>query len=150
MIHDKGWLNQMLLNKLFEEEIQDITFFMMLLKFNAFFFSNCLCFFQCGNLVEINVCVFLNGIHHRQALKRLAKVHLNSVISNLCCAQNFLCHIAVQIFCQIHHAVVIGVCLIQFHQSKFRVMSSVKSLVTEYTANLINLFHSADNQAFQI
>ena len=39
---------------------------------------------------------------------------------------------------------------LQILPEKFRVMSGVKSLVTEYTANLINLFHSADNQTFQI
>ena len=57
---------------------------------------------------------------------------------------------AVQVLGEIHHAVVIGVCLIQLHQGKLGVMSGVQSLVTEYTADLIDALQAADDQSLQI
>src|SRR5699024_1372603 len=95
-------------------------------------------------------CVFLNGVYHGDTLKRLAEIHLNSVVNDLCCSKYILCHMAVQVLCQIHHTVIIGVCLIELHQSKLRIMAGVQTLIPEYSSDLINTFHSADDQTFQI
>ena len=64
--------------------------------------------------------------------------------------QNFLCHMTVQILCQIHHAVIICICLIQLHQGKFRIVSGIQTFITEYTSNLINSFQAADDQSLQV
>ena len=51
---------------------------------------------------------------------------------------------------KIHHSVIIGVCLIELHKSKLGVVTSVKSLVSEYSAYLINTFHAAYDKTFEI
>ena len=56
----------------------------------------------------------------------------------------------VQILCQIHHTIVIRVCLIELHQSKLRIVTGIKSLIAEYPPDLVYTLHSSDNQTFQI
>src|SRR5574344_491815 len=54
------------------------------------------------------------------------------------------------ILCQIHHAIVISICLIKLHQGKFRIVSGVESFVAEYTSDLIDSLHTAHDQSLQI
>ena len=46
--------------------------------------------------------------------------------------------------------VVICKCLVKLHQSELRVMSCIKTLITEYTSDLIYLLESSDNQSLQV
>ena len=57
---------------------------------------------------------------------------------------------AVQVLCQIHHTIIIGICLIELHQSELRIVAGIQTLVPEYSSDLINTFHSTNNQTFQI
>ena len=99
------------------------------------------------DLVKVHVCVFLDRIDHGQTLKRLGEVDLKISIMKYLGSGHFFCHITVQFLGQIHHAVVIGICLIKLHQRKFRIVSGIKSFVTEYTSDLIDTLHAADDQS---
>ena len=57
---------------------------------------------------------------------------------------------AVQILGQIHHPVIIGIRLVQLHQSKLRVMAGIQSLVAEHPSDLIDLREPADNQPLEV
>ena len=51
------------------------------------------------------------------------------------------------IFDNLHHPVVIGICLIELQECKLRVVPRVNSLVAENAANFVNPVKAADNQA---
>ena len=57
---------------------------------------------------------------------------------------------AIEVFSKIHHTVVVGICLIKLHKSKLRVMTGVNTLVTEYSADFVNLFKSAYDKSFEV
>ena len=150
MIHDKGRLYQMFLYKLLEEQVQDISLLMALLKLYVMLFRKGSGLLQCLHLIPVHACVFLHRVDHGHPGKRLAQIHLYPVVNDLGGSQNFLRHMAVQVLRQVHHAVVIGISLIQLHQGKFRIVSGVQSLVAEDTADLIDPLQSAYDQTFQI
>ena len=108
------------------------------------------CFFQCLNLIPVNTCIFLNGIYHCNSFKWFAKIHFHTIVCDSCSSENFLCHMAIQVLCQIHHSVIICVRLIKLHQRKFRIMSCVQSFITEHTSNLVYFLNTADNQSLKI
>jgi len=99
------------------------------------------------HLVKIDACILLHRIHHGNALKRLGEIHGMLPVGQHLGTGHFLCHIAVKVLSQIHHAVVIGICLIQLHECELRIVSGVQTLITEYAANLIDTLHAADNQS---
>ena len=53
-------------------------------------------------------------------------------------------------FRQVHNVLVVSIGLVDFDGSKFWIVGSIHSFVTEDTANLINAFHPTNNQAFQV
>ena len=55
-----------------------------------------------------------------------------------------------QTLCNIHHAVVIGVRLIQLKQRKFRIVARINALVAENAADFIYLIKAADNQPLEV
>ena len=57
---------------------------------------------------------------------------------------------AVQVLGQIHHAVVICICLIEFHQSELRIVSCIKAFISEYAADLIYFLETAYDQSLQV
>ena len=138
MIHNEGRLNHLLLAELLEEQIDDITLLMALLKYNIVLSCDCLCFLVSFNSVEINAGVFLNCIDHGDALERLGHINHSAVIADDRASADFLSQVAEHTLGQFHHALIVGVCLIQLHQGKFRVVTGINTLVTEYTANLVN------------
>ena len=150
MIHDEGRLNHMLFAELFEEEVQDIALAM------AFFISHVvrLCsspgFLHRVDLVEVHTGVLLHGVHHGDPGKGLAQVHFDAVIHDLCGSQHFLGHIAEHVLGQVHHAVIIGIGLIQFHEGEFRIVAGVQALIPENTADLVDPLQAADDQALQV
>ena len=112
MIHDEGRLDQVLLNKCLEEQVQDIASLVALLKLYMMLLCNSASLFQCVDLIEINTGLLLNCLYHGQACERLAQIHLNAVVCDGGGTKNSLCHMAVQVLGQIHHAVIIGICLV--------------------------------------
>ena len=67
------------------------------------------------DLVKVHAGIFLNGFHHGHTGKGLSQIHFNAVINDLCGSQDLLGHKAVQVLSQVHHAVVVGVCLVKLH-----------------------------------
>ena len=51
---------------------------------------------------------------------------------------------------KLHHSVVVGICLIEFHKRKFGVMSCVNAFVTENSADFVNSFKTAYYQSLKI
>ena len=150
MIHNECRLKKVLFYIFFEEQVQDITLFMSFFKFKIVCFCKLSCLFQCLYFVPVNTCIFLNSVNHCDALERLSKIHLDSFVYDLSSSENFLCNETVQILSQIHHAMIICVCLVEFHQSKFRVVSCIKTFVTEYSSDLIYSFQTTNDQSLQV
>ena len=140
----------MILYKFLKEKVQNIALLVAFLVLNMMLVCSFSCLFQSMNFIKIYTGIFLNSVKHSDTLKRLAKIHLNTIVYDFRCAQNSLSNITVKILCQIHHAVIICICLVKLHQCKFWIMTGIKTLVTEYAANLIYFFKSAYDQALQI
>ena len=109
-----------------------------------------LSFFVCLYFIKINVCIFLYGVDHCDALKWLRKVNLDAIVGDYGAATYFLCQIAVHALCEFHHALIVCICLIQLHQCKFRIMTGIYTFITEYTANFKYTLQTANDQSFQI
>ena len=150
MVHNEYGLDQMLFYELFEEQVQDIALGMTLFVMYTLLVCQLLRSSGVGDLIEINACIFLDGIYHGQSLERLAEINGLFCVRNYGGTAYFLCHIAEHVLGQIHHSVVVGVCLVQLHQSELRIVSGVQTFVTEYTADLEDTLHAADDQSLQI
>ncbi len=50
----------------------------------------------------------------------------------------------------VHHALIIGVCLIQLDGGELRVMTGVHALVAEDTADLVDVLETADDQTLEV
>ena len=113
MIHDKGRLDQMLLDKFLKEQVQDIALLMALLKLYMMLLCKLLLLPPVSeSSLKSTPAYFLTASTMVMRCEWLAQIHLNTVVDNVGGSKNFLCHITVQILCQIHHAVIIGICLI--------------------------------------
>ena len=150
MIHNKCWLDQLLLTELLEEQVDNITLLMTILVCDMMLVSKLLRLCIICYLIKINACIFLDCVIHRQTLKWLTKVNLNTVVRDLCAATYLLCEVTEHRLCQFHHALVISICLIQLHQCKFRIVTGVNTFITEYTTDLEHSFQSANDQSLQI
>ena len=150
MIHNKSRLDQVLLDILLKEEVEDISLGMAFFKFDVMLLRKGFGLLGRSNLIEIDVCILFHGIYHGDSLKRLAEIHLDPIVNEGCRAQNLLGNVTIHIFRQIHHTIVICICLIKFHQRKFRIMAGIKTLITEDTADLVNSFQTADDQSLQV
>ena len=51
---------------------------------------------------------------------------------------------------ELHHSVVVCVCLVELHKCELRVMLGVYTFVSEYTADLVDSLESADDESLQI
>ena len=102
-------------------------------KLYTLFFCECTSLFK-GKGVKINTRIFFNGVKHSDSFKIALKIKLYIAVFNNCRAENRLCGVADKTLNKIHHSVIIGVCLIKLHKSKLGVVTSVKSLVSEYSA----------------
>ena len=150
MIHDECRLDQLFLTVLLEEEVDDITFLMTVLILDMMLVSKFLCCLIICYFVKIDSCIFLDGIVHGQTCERLTKIDLNTIVGNLCGTADFLCKVTEHGLCQFHHSFIISICLIKLHQSELRIVTGVNTLVTEYTADLVNSLKSADDQSLKI
>ena len=146
MIHDKGRLNQFLFAVLFKEEVLDVPDTMVFFVSDFLFFCEGSRFFQGLNLVKINARIFLNGIGHGQSSKGAFQVNRSSLIADVKSSTYLFRKVTEHGLGKLHHTVIVGICLIELHQSEFRVMTGVDSLITEHSSNLINTLHTANNQ----
>ena len=146
MIHDECRLDQLLLTELLEEQVHDVALLVALLILDLVGVRRSAGLLQGVYLLKINAAVLLDRVYHSDAGKRLGQIHLNAVISNLGGAQHSLGHMAIHPLGQVHHTVIIGICLVQLHQGEFRVMASIYTFVTEHTPDFIHTLQAAYNQ----
>ena len=146
MIHNESRLNKFLLAELFKEEILDIADTVVFFVSDFLFFCEGSRLFQGLNLVKINARIFLNGIGHGKSSERTFQVNGSSLIADMESPANLLCKITEHGLGELHHPVVIGISLIEFHQGKLRVVTGIDSLVPEYSSDFVNALHTADNQ----
>ena len=109
-----------------------------------------LCCIVICNGIPVHAGVLLHCVHHGDPLEGLAQIHLHALIGDLSGSQDFLGDMTVHSLREIHHAVIVCVCLVQLHQREFRVVAGVHTLVPEYTADLIDTLHTADDKALQV
>ena len=150
MIHNECWLDQLFLAVFLEEEIDDITFLVTLLILNMMLSSKLLGSFIIRYLIEVDSCIFLDCIVHSQTFEWFAKVNLDTIIGNLRRSAHLLCQVTEHGFRKFHHSFIICICLVKLHQCKFWIVTGINTLITEYTANLVDSFKSANDQSFQI
>ena len=150
MIHNEGRLYKVFLNKLFKEHTQDISLLMPCFIFYMMLVSEGLCLLICLYLIEVDACILLHSIHHRDPLKWLRKIYCHVSVSNYSSPADLFSYGAVQILCQVHHAVIICKCLVELHQCELRVVPCVSALISEYTSNLIDTLHTAYYEPLQI
>src|SRR5699024_6292161 len=105
-------LDQMLFCEFLEEQGQDVSLLMTLFVFHMVLFCQFSGLLQGFYLVPVHTRIFLHCVHHGDPFKRLAQIHLHTIINDFGGSQHFLCHITVQILCQIHHSVVICISLV--------------------------------------
>ncbi len=137
----------MFLYKFLKEQVQDIALLMALLKLHIMLLGRIPGFLQCMDFMEIHPGIFFHGVYHGDSLKRLAQIHLYALVVDRRGSQYLLRHVTVQIFCQIHHAVVICVRLVQLHQRKLRVVPGIQTLISEHAADLVNALQASYNQS---
>ena len=102
-----------------------------------------------GDRREIDAAVLLDGLDHRHALP-VAQVDRLALIRDLQRTADVLRHGFHHFLDEVHHAVVIGVRLIQLDRRELGVMLRVHALVAEDAAHLVDAVHAADDQALQI
>ena len=149
VVDDECRLNQVLFYEFFEEQVQDIAFYMTFFIFYMMFVSDSLCFCCISYLVEVYAGEFFNGVNHSLSCERFAQIQFVTAVNHFCGTQYVLRNGTEHFFCDVHHAVIVCVSLIQFHQGKFWVMTNGDTFVTEYTADFIHTFKTADDQTFQ-
>ena len=147
MIHNKSRLDQVFLYIFLKEQVQDISFSVSVFEFNLMFFCKCSGLLESLHFIPVNSCIFLHCVYHGDPFKRLAQIHLHAVVNDLGSSQDFLGHMAVKIFCKIHHTVVVCIRLIQLHKGELRIMSGIQTFVTEYSSDLVNSFQTAYDQS---
>ena len=57
---------------------------------------------------------------------------------------------AIEVLSQVHHAMVIGIGLIELHERELRIVAGIHALVAEDAANLIDLVHAAHDQSLEV
>ena len=150
VIHDEGGLNQMLLHIGLEEQIENISLLVPLLIFDMMLLRGRPGFLQGMDFVEIHPGILLYGVLHGNPGEGLAKVHFHAVVDDPGGAEHFLGHMAVHVFRQVHHAVIVRIGLVKLHQGEFRIVPGVQPLIPEYASDLVHAFQPADDQPLQI
>ena len=112
MVHHKGGLNQMLFRVLLKEQIQNIALAVALLILNMVLLRQLSGLLHRLHLIPVHTGILFHRVHHGDPAEGLAQIHLHSVIHNGGGSQHFFRHIPVQILCQVHHSVIIGISLV--------------------------------------
>ena len=97
--------------------------------------------------IKVDAGIALHSFSHRDALPLAAKVKFLALVGKDFIAAGCARDMLEKLLRQIHHRVVIGICLIEFNGREFRVMLGIHSLVSENTADFVYFIKAADNQA---
>ena len=100
--------------------------------------------------VKIHAGILLDRVDHGETLKGLSEVDLRTLIGDRRAAADDLGEMAEHTLRQLHHAVIIGVRLIQLHEREFRIVTGIQTFVTEHTADLVHPLQTADNEPLEI
>ena len=99
-----------------------------------------------------------DGVHHGQALERLAEVVLDGFffavgqgtgVHHRGGAEYFLGDGAQHVFRQVHQVVVVGIGLIKLHHGEFRIMTGGKPFITEIAVDLEYPLETTDHEALE-
>ena len=99
--------------------------------------------------VKVHAGILLDRFHHGHALP-VGEIDFLALVGNLQGAADLLGNGLHHFFHQVHHAVVIGIGLVQFDGGELRVMLGVHTLVTEDTAHFVDAVHAAHDQALEV
>ena len=99
---------------------------------------------------EVHTGVLLDCIDHRHTRKRLGQVDFDAAVGNRFGAEDAARDRADQVLGQLHNPIVIGICLIQLQQRKFRVVARIHTFVAEYAAQFVHTLEAADDQPFEV
>ena len=99
--------------------------------------------------IEVHAGILLYGLLHREALPG-ADVDRLSLEGDAQRSADLLRDRLHHFLDQVHHAVKIGVGLIELDGGEFGVVLRVHAFVSENAADLVHLFHAAHDQALQI
>ena len=122
--------------------------FFSFLHFKPVKFSAFSCVLISIPFIVIYARIFFNRFNHRQLFPWSLKIYLFALVFYRSTSANLQCKTFVHIFYKLHHSLIIGVSLIHFDSSKFRIMRGVHTFITEYASYLVNSVKSADNQPF--
>ena len=150
MVHDEDRLDQLLLAVSLEEEVDDVAALVARLDLDAALLRKRSGLLLGGDGVKIHARPALDGLGHGQALKGLAEVDLGALIADRRRAADRLRQMPEEILRQVHHAVIVGVGLIELHERKLGVVACVEALVAEDAADLVDLLEAPDDQALEV
>ena len=150
MVHDEGGLNQLFLHIGFKEKVEDIPPLVALLIFDMVRLGQGTGLFRGLHPGKIHPGVLFDGVGHAQPLEGLFQIDLHAVVIHLGGPQHPQRHRPDQILRQIHHAVVVGVGLIQLQQGELRVVAGIHPLVAEHPADFIYPLKAAHDQPLQV
>ena len=145
MIHYKGGLNKLVLHIRLKQEVEYVAL-MVALRLKFYMVSLCKLkrLLIRLYLAEIYSGILFDRIEHGNSLKRLVEVDNVAHVLDLGGADDLFCDVAVKVFGEIHHAVVVGIRLIQLHQCELGVMAGVDAFISENSAYLVHPVNSAD------
>ena len=150
MIHQERGLHQVFLHVCVEYLIEDVALAVELLVLYLETVCDFACVLQCGNFLPVDACIFLYGIHHGDAFKGSGEIHLRTPVDYSRRSQDLLCDIAQHALCQIHHSVVIGVCLVQLHHGELGIVPCVYPLVAEHSSDLKHPVKAAHYESLEV
>ena len=103
----------------------------------------------CAHFGKIHAGVLVHRLQHGK-LFPFVEVYHHLAVGKLTRAQNGVGAIAEQPLRNVHHAVEVGVRLIQLYRGKLRIMFGIHTLVAELPAYFVHLFKPAHDKPFEV
>ena len=150
MLQHKGGLDELVLTELLEEQRDDIAPLVLLLHLDVVLLGNGDSALQIGDLVKVHAGILLHQLHHGGAAEGLAHIDNNLAEGQFHGVVDLLADMLHQAFGALHHAVHIGIGLIELNGGELGVVGGVHAFVTEQTTNLVHPIKAADDAALQI
>ena len=146
VVHNERRLDHLVFTELVKEHGDNVALLVAVLVLNALLVGQFPGLFVRGDLVEVNAGLGLDGVVHGDPGKRFAEVNVNAVVRNERGTADRLRQMAVHALGQFHHALVVRVRLVEFHQSELGVVTGVDAFVAEDAANFIDPLQAADDE----
>ena len=148
---NESWLNQCFFNEFFEEGVDDVTnFSVVLFNWNILFSSDSFGFIQSHVLPEVNASDFLDSVNHVDAFEWFVDLDFSSLVVDRSITFNRFSSVLDDTFSQVHDIVEVSVSLVNFNRCELRVVSGIHTFVTEDTSDFVNTFHTTNNETFEV